>query len=367
MNGRELNHVASLAEGDRPATPLGWIQSARFDLTFFILSPLIALPVLIHAPAGPSVVALVAGCALGVPHYLSTFTFFFWEDTRAQHRLRWAVFFGGPVLVVASLACAVILRVPFIVQVVVYTWNAFHVARQSCGILSIYRHRAGVQDPIVKPIVNGAVMSTSLALAFSNVQWFPALHEFMTIVWTPLPRAIFFGMTIVAIACLARLAVSLVRRFRSSDRPNYPELLFLATSLLLFHPYLWIHDADRATLGMLLGHFLQYLGIVWLVHRRKFTEASDQTSRGWLPSLSRSLPVLLIVLAAIGGGSAAARLLSFRVPTLQALYGAALLSLSLVHFYLDGVFWAFRRPDVRRSLGPYLTGFRARAVVGSAG
>jgi hypothetical protein len=26
----------------------------------------------------------------------------------------------------------------------------------------------------------------------------------------------------------------------------------------------------------------------------------------------------------------------------------------LLHFYLDGVFWAFRKPYVRESLGPYL-------------
>jgi hypothetical protein len=29
-------------------------------------------------------------------------------------------------------------------------------------------------------------------------------------------------------------------------------------------------------------------------------------------------------------------------------------SLALIHFYLDGRFWAFRDPFVRRSIGPHL-------------
>ena len=35
-------------------------------------------------------------------------------------------------------------------------------------------------------------------------------------------------------------------------------------------------------------------------------------------------------------------------------FEAAYLLLAFVHFYLDGLFWAFRDPHVRRSLGPYL-------------
>jgi hypothetical protein len=30
-------------------------------------------------------------------------------------------------------------------------------------------------------------------------------------------------------------------------------------------------------------------------------------------------------------------------------------SLALVHFYLDGLIWAFRTPYVRRTVGPFLT------------
>ena len=41
---------------------------------------------------------------------------------------------------------------------------------------------------------------------------------------------------------------------------------------------------------------------------------------------------------------------------------AVTVALVLLHFYLDGIFWAFRRPEVRKVLGPYLTGWRAPAA-----
>ena len=206
-----------------------------------ILSPLIALPVLIISPS-PSMLSLAFGCVLGVPHYLSTLTFYFWDDTRVQHRSHWMLFFGGPVLIVASIAGAILFSVPFIVQLVVYVWNTVHVARQSCGILSIYRHRAGVKDPAIKPIVNGAILWTAVALAFWDTSGYPTLHQFMTKLWAQLPYAVWLVATLAATVALVRLAASLVQRYQSPLRPRLPELVMLANSLLLFHPYLWIHD-----------------------------------------------------------------------------------------------------------------------------
>jgi hypothetical protein len=337
--------------GERVATAPEWIQSPGFDLAFFTLSPLVALPVLFISPE-PSLFSLTFACVLGIPHYLSTFVFYFWDETRGHHRARWPVFFGGPILLVLSLGAVLFFRVPVIVQAVIFVWNAIHVARQSCGICSIYRHRAGVRDASLKPIVNTAIIGTSLAMAFWNTPGYPALHDGMLQVGSAFPRLIFAGAAVVAAVALIRLGFSLFRRFRSADPPAMPELAFLATSLLLFHPYLWIHDANQATLGMLLGHFIQYLGIVWLVHRRKFAGGASRHAPGWLTRLSTNLPLLLGVLLAVGLISLALRTLP-PMPV-RTLYSGALLGLVIVHFYLDGLFWAFKRPEVRNSLGPFV-------------
>jgi hypothetical protein len=70
--------------------------------------------------------------------------------------------------------------------------------------------------------------------------------------------------------------------------------------------------------------------------------------------LSTNLPLLLGTLLAAGIVSLALRLAP--LGSVQSLYAVALLALALTHFYLDGLFWAFRRPDVRASLGPFVMG-----------
>ena len=351
MDVSALSPAIAPAREERVAAARPWIQSWRFDLAFFILSPLIALPMLALSPQ-PSLISLAFACVIGVPHYLSTFVFFFWDDTRTYHRTQWLAFFGGPVLIVLSMGLAIFFSVPYIVQLVVYVWNTQHVSRQSCGILSIYRQRAGAKDPALKPIANGAIIWTAFAMAFWNTESYPLLHKFLTLIWPRLPLAIWIVTTSGAVVALARLGWSLVRRFRSEAPPDAPELAFLTTSLLLFHPYLWLRDANQATLAMLLGHFVQYLAIVWLVHWRKFGTAGAATSAGWLARLSSNRALLIATMILVGTGSLAFRVLP-PVP-IRSLYASGLLTLTLLHFYLDGLFWAFRRPEVRRSLGPYL-------------
>ena len=39
---------------------------------------------------------------------------------------------------------------------------------------------------------------------------------------------------------------------------------------------------------------------------------------------------------------------------------AVTIALVLLHFYLDGLFWAFKQPEVRRAIAPYLVGYGAR-------
>jgi len=338
------------------ATAAGsWICSAPFDLSLFVLSPLLALPLLIVSPHS-SRLSIICACVLGIPHYLSTFTFYFWQDTREVHRAHWIAFFVVPVLLIASVWVGVLIRIPAVVQAVVFGWNVYHVARQSCGILSIYRHRAGATDPSIRPVANGAIIWVAVMMAFWNTEGFPALHGLLTAIWPRLPVAIPMVAGAIAFWYLARLVMSLARRFASADSPRAPELLFLATSLLLFHPYLWIRDSNMATLGMLIGHFIQYLGILWFVHRRRFTDGARAGDSPWLAALSRRLPLLLVVL--LGTGVVSLFMRVGPIVPLRGIYAGLLLGVTLVHFYLDGLFWAFKRPEVRRSLAPHL--FAAR-------
>ena len=61
-------------------------------------------------------------------------------------------------------------EVPYIVQVVLLGWNTWHVSRQNCGILSIYRSRAGVSNLEQKNAANNAILSVSCFLATWNIE-----------------------------------------------------------------------------------------------------------------------------------------------------------------------------------------------------
>jgi membrane protein required for beta-lactamase induction len=67
-----------------------------------------------------------------------------------------------------------------------------------------------------------------------------------------------------------------------------------------------------------------------------------------LSRLWRDPRILLLAFLSAGG---LFMLLQLHVATVA-------ITLVLLHFYLDGVFWAFRKPEVRKSLGPYLMGWR---------
>jgi hypothetical protein len=325
----------------------GWIESPAFDLAFFILSPLAGLALLlVSLDGGNTILTLAAATLIGGPHYLATYSFYFFDDTAAYHRQRWVAYFVIPILIVLAVGAVAWFQIPVVIIVVIYFWNAYHVARQSCGIQSIYRLRAGAHDPRLKAITNAAIVSTSLAMTVAHLDWYPALHTFLSTPSPYVPDLLTYGALVWAIVSLARLGISMIQRHRQGPAFSSAELAFLATSLLLFHPYLWVRDANLATLGMLLGHFIQYLGIVWLLNSRKLVDGTGSLGQRALSRLWRDPWVL--VPALIAGGAL------FMV--LQINLMAVTIALVLLHFYLDGLFWAFRVPEVRRSLAPYLIG-----------
>lgn len=336
----------------------GWIESPAFDLTYFILSPLAGLALLLVSPSGgSSLLALAAATLIGGPHYLATYSFYFWDDTAAYQRRRWVAYFVVPILIVLAVGIVAWFQIPVVIIVVIYFWNAYHVARQSCGIQSIYRHRAGAFDARLKTVTNAAIISTNLAMALSHLDWYPALHEFLTRISAYLPHLLSYGTIAAAVFSLTRLAISMSQRQRQGPPFSAAELAFLATSLLLFHPYLWVRDVNLATLGMLQGHFIQYLGIVWLLNRRKLADGTGSLGQRAVSRLWRD-PWLLIP-ALVAGGTL------FMV--LQINLMAVTIALVLLHFYLDGLFWAFKQPEVRRAISPYLMAGRPKIAAAHLG
>lgn len=329
-----------------------WIESAGFDFAFFILSPLLVLPavlaVIFRVPH-----AMTVGLLLAFPHYFSSATFYFWDERREYHKSRWMAFYAGPLIVAACYILLVYYRIPLIVQFVLFFWNTFHVARQNCGILSIYRHRAGISDRLQRDAPNLAILATSAWLALWNISTHHEVYPLLLRVHPKFPQFVWAVAGALALFAVGRLAYALWKRYRDGQRLGLPEGAFLATSLLLFYPYLIISDSATATFCMLLPHYVQYLGIVWMLHRRKFREVQGSAPQQTLARLSTNLKLLVPALASIGIVFWAAASLSRRTGYFDQ-FEIVYLFVAFEHFYLDGIFWALKRREIRDSLVPYL-------------
>jgi hypothetical protein len=326
-----------------------WIHSPGFDFLLLIAAPLVTIP--IFAGIYFRIPFLAIGCAfaLAFSHYMSTMVFYFWNENREYHRTRWLAFFAGPLILAVIYGLIVGFEVPYVVQVVLLAWNTWHVARQNCGILSIYRSRAGVSNLEQKKAANNAILSVSCFLAVWNIESHQEAMGFFGWFSTELSWIIKVVLGAIAFFYVVRLIVALVRR---TEPLGLAEGLFLIAGLGFFYPYLFIKSSEIATLAMLLPHYVQYLALVWLLHRRKFGNASDGAPAA-LRLVSSRLVVLIPVLMAVGfpiywiwGYMTAAGL--------QWWFGAVYILIAFEHYYLDGLIWSFRRKHVRETMLPFL-------------
>jgi len=340
-----------------PAGPIskdrGWIESPFYDLSLFTLSPIAGLLVIALERGmrlGPHV-GVLAVYFVGIPHYLSTFTFYLGDQNRSHYRARWVAFFLGPLIIFASVFALRVLDVSGVVQSVIFTWNIYHVSLQSAGILSIYRRlNAGQQKE--KLWAHLTILFVNATMAFWFLKYFPPLYSFMVRVHPGAPLALRYACLITAIVAGTGYAIQLARR---PGPIGVSEWAFLISSLLLFQPYLWLQDSVLATIAALMGHFIQYLGIIWLLNRRKFSEqpASGSRAQQWLVNLSSNPRLLMVSLLVIGAIFLAIDRGS-RIVGLYLSYIIVWNSLVLIHFYVDGLVWAFRNSFVRQTVGPYL-------------
>jgi hypothetical protein len=331
----------------------GWIESPAFDLLFFILSPLLGFAIAI---AGLQYAALVPAFLfggtylVGVPHYLATFAFFMGDENRGYSKNFWFLFYAGPILIFLSVTALYLMNTAYLVHAVLFVWNIYHVATQSAGILSLYRRLGGGVDA-ERVWAHRAILFTNAAMAFWYLDRFPPLWDVLVAVHGDLPDFVRFICLAAALAC----GVGYARKIRQRTFPlSIAEAAFLVSSLLLFTPYLWVANSNFATLAMLMGHYIQYLAIVWLLNRRKYRPLSGSRSQRWLGRISESWGVLAVFMLVTGlvfyGLDKGSRMLQIYV-----VFMVMFNSLALAHFYLDGLIWAFKNPFIRRTVGPFLT------------
>ncbi len=253
-------------------------------------------------------------------------------------------------LILVAVAALRLLEFHRPVLITMFVWNIYHVSLQSAGILSIYRRLNGGPHS-ERRVAHLAILAINAAMAFWFIDRFAPLHELLIRVHDLAPLAVRAVTLPVAAGAFGVLLYRIGRRPRSL---SLAEATFLISSVLLFHPYLWVESADLATLAMLMGHFIQYLAIVWLLNRRKYAGSTGSWHERFLGEVSARPGLILTLFGVIGLSFYAADKMTTALGA-QMLYVIVWNSMALTHFYVDGLVWAFKQPYVRQSVGPYLT------------
>lgn len=358
--------MSSAGAAPAAVSPAGvWIESRRYDLALIVLAPLLGL-VLTGVARAVSEEALLTRffvegnfLLLGMPHYLATYSFFLDDRNAAYYRSRKVAFYLGPVVVIGLLTLSLGLRLYSFVNAAVQVWNAYHVSRQSIGILSIYRRKAGGDSARERLPANLALLGINVGMFFVGGRDDRQLAAFL-----PSRLSAASGFLLLGVGAVA-LGLLVVRMARRPAAVPATERLFIVTSILLFAPYLLLESVTLATSAMLAGHYVQYLGVIWLLNHRKYPVVSGSRRQ-------RALAVVSLTPARILGAIVATALSMILVDQVihhfhaWALHTWWLNAVVLLHFYFDGLWWAFRRPFIRESIGAYLFAPRpARLVAGT--
>jgi hypothetical protein len=335
---------------------IGWIESPGYDLGLLIL-PLLAGPllaVLIRAtPGAPdslwSVLFALTLFCLGIPHYLSSYSFYLDDANARYYRTRAVAFYVGPVVAAALVTLFLWLRFYNLVNATVDVWNVYHVSRQSYGILALYRRLAGGDTAAERVPANLALLGLNAGTFALTAHEDRDVAYFLGRLPEPLPALLGPGL----LAAGAVGLITLVRRMRGRPaRPTAAECVFLGASILLFTPFV-IVDHTYAGGAMLVGHYVQYLGLIWLLNRRKYAQPSGSAAQRALGWTSRRLGALVPTLLALGGVAAAFHYgaLGRGAIALDALVFNVIV---ILHFYVDGLCWALRHARIREGIAPFL-------------
>jgi hypothetical protein len=352
----EAPQVTAVASGH----PTAWIAHGAYDGVFFVGSLGFAALLTAIALAWPALAmpaTIVGGVLLANTHNLLTGFFFMDAENLAYYRRHPHYYFTVPVgLLLFSMATFVWWpELAFTLHFVFTTW---HVVRQSVGIQKLYLGKTRASD-FDRRLDAGLIYAAVVVLHLFAIWKFRPLWATKALA----PEAVYTAGTALTTGVVLLLAFILCARVwwlaRHARGLASPRVGFGLTSILMYTPYLAIDSYQVAFMAGILPHYVQYHGIFWLVGRNKYV-GNPRYAGTPLGTLARHLPLWVF-----GVGVAAALMALFRAPYFLAESAPTLLArypwqiylalgffygLGWMHFYLDGLLFRFRYPEVRAAI-----------------
>ncbi len=340
------------------------IISPRKDFLFFFASISVVLVVWFASSQlqvpGFAVLAAVAVVSNG-PHLISTWTRVYLD------RREWASRKTATVLVPALIALAVLLVTlglrregTRLLNSIILYWATWHFVAQNWGILRIYQRKSG------EPLEGLAVRLERPLLVLSAL--FCLLHRLATgprvlfgveVFYPAIPVAAVRALLVPLVAMLALLVVLRVRaRHAPTARAAWVRLAFIVCSFFgFFVPFQLITSDDTSAFAAAAcWHGLQYLGMVRHYNLNAWRGGVDERARliSWLsqPGWRRGFLYWCLLMALAGAVYVVIFALSVVTPWPFYTWAAVVwVSLTLSHYWLDGVIWKLRRPELAARVG----------------
>jgi tetratricopeptide (TPR) repeat protein len=345
--------------------PRIWILGPKRDLLFFVLTPLLVVPIFLFLPPGlsPQTLALYILGLGGFGHHLPGFIRAYTDkDLFARHKVSFTVV---PILLIVACSAYSMLNLNALACLTV-AWGTWHGAMQVNGFMRIY-------DAKVKSILPATarldrlmcIAWFGLAILHSPEKQFSLATLFYGSGGFLVPPAAFEtlrrGWDLGTLAVTLLFCVNAWRQWRAGTPPSPAKLLILASSFgFWWYCTVSLHNLLLGVLMWEVFHDVQYNVLVWFFQRRRIkdsrgTGAAEKLLFG--PGWGRLALYAGLILAygwiGIASSFASVQLpedIAAGSPLTQWLLRITLAS-ALLHFYYDGFIWKVREADIRRDLG----------------
>lgn len=341
-----------------------WLSKIKFDLTFFHLSGILSLFLLLfYIWKGDAVIFPIYNFYLiffGIPHNYLTWATLLPQQSRQNFNMK-------PIYAAAFVCLVIVILLPFTEGTNLNDWilsfisyvSLWHAYRQHHGICKIYdaiqAKRNGdysvFEDRKLLNIFFPLVLYGVLIWVFTheNVQYFLSLEEKYNLIYPVVSKNIFYTYCILTglLGFFAIKKVTYDRRKNGKFIP-WPQLSLMTIAILTYVvPYFFI-PVSAMPLAVAIGtifHNVQYFGFVWLYekhHSKELLEAKNHLSfhlslvnkNSWIKYFSIAFLYSLLMIL-------------FYLVTPKQIGMTLIYFIALSHYVIDGYIW---KKDINKNL-----------------
>ncbi len=329
--------------------PAGWLRGRAFDLHFIFGIAALALLsgwAVVVEPRLFVPILLADLWLLGYHHVIATYTRLCF-DRESFRRHRFLVLGLPPLILAAVVGLGYGIGLWVLASIYLY-WQWFHYTRQSFGIASAYRRKAGGAmdgNPLLDKAIFYAVPLWGIAHRSAQD---PGIYLGLELRVIPVPAMVDGILGLAAAAALLWWAVSRVVALRQG-RLTLAHTAFMLTHFMVFYVgYVLIEDITFGWLVINVWHNAQYIAFVWLYNNNRFRGGIEPAAR-FLSTLSQSRFTWLYFAVSLGLSSALYWSLDNVVAALP-LFIVIYQAINFHHYIVDGLIWKMRRKPLQRIL-----------------